>query len=93
MLGRGALCRPDLPRLVRSTLAGSPQRPLDWNAVVYLLQLLGEGASLDGALRTVIDDDSAAIIMEITGHQTFECFRRYDKISDEDLKTAVAAVL
>ncbi len=38
MLGRGALCRPDLPRLVRSTLAGSAQHPLTWDAVVPLLQ-------------------------------------------------------
>jgi len=29
------------------------------------------------------------VIMAITGHKTFECFRRYDTISFEDLKEAV----
>jgi len=29
------------------------------------------------------------VIMAITGHQTFECFKRYDTISLEDLKNAV----
>lgn len=34
------------------------------DAVVYLLQLLGEGASLDGALRTVYGQDYAALCRE-----------------------------
>jgi integrase len=29
------------------------------------------------------------VIMAITGHQTFECFRRYDSITEGDLKAAV----
>ena len=29
------------------------------------------------------------VIMTITGHQTLECFRRYDTISLDDLKQAV----
>jgi integrase len=29
------------------------------------------------------------VIMEITGHRTFECFRRYDTISTDDLLAAV----
>jgi integrase len=29
------------------------------------------------------------VIMEITGHRTFECFRRYDTISADDLLAAV----
>ncbi|TDG13497.1 tRNA dihydrouridine(16) synthase DusC [Seongchinamella unica] len=37
MLGRGALCRPDLPRLVRATVAGKEMDPLQWQQVVPLL--------------------------------------------------------
>ena len=29
------------------------------------------------------------VIMAITGHETLECFRRYDTISDDDLINAV----
>jgi hypothetical protein len=35
-----------------------------FDAVVYLLQLLGEGASLDGALRTVYGQDYAELCRE-----------------------------
>jgi len=38
MLGRGALCRPDLPRLVRAELAGQSLKPLAWDAVLPLVQ-------------------------------------------------------
>lgn len=38
MLGRGALCRPDLPRLVRAALGdGSPTEPLAWRDILPLL--------------------------------------------------------
>lgn len=37
MLGRGALCRPDLPRLVRAAVTGQEVEPLQWQAVVALL--------------------------------------------------------
>jgi len=33
------------------------------------------------------------VIMAITGHRTFECFRRYDTISTDDLRQAVGAGL
>ena len=38
MLGRGALCRPDLARLVRATMAGDDAEPLAWCDVLPLLQ-------------------------------------------------------
>ena len=38
MLGRGALCRPDLPRLVRAALAGESHEPLSWEAVLPLVR-------------------------------------------------------
>ena len=37
MLGRGALCRPDLPRLVRAAVTGEEVEPLAWPAVSELL--------------------------------------------------------
>lgn len=37
MLGRGALCRPDLPRLVRAMAEGQPLEPLTWNGIAPLL--------------------------------------------------------
>lgn len=37
MLGRGALCRPDLPRLVRAELDGGHIEPLPWSAIAPLL--------------------------------------------------------
>lgn len=37
MLGRGALCRPDLPGLVRSAVAGTSIDPLPWTAIPPLL--------------------------------------------------------
>ncbi len=37
MLGRGVLCRPDLPRLVRAALAGEVAQPLTWDQVTPLL--------------------------------------------------------
>ena len=37
MLGRGALCRPDLPRLVRAAVAGDEVDSLQWQAVISLL--------------------------------------------------------
>ena len=38
MLGRGALCRPDLPRLVRAAMSGHAEEPLAWHDVLPLLQ-------------------------------------------------------
>lgn len=38
MLGRGALRRPDLPRLVRATLRGEALPPLAWREVLTLLE-------------------------------------------------------
>ena len=38
MLGRGALCRPDLPRLVRAAMSGDAEEPLAWHDVLPLLQ-------------------------------------------------------
>lgn len=38
MLGRGALCRPDLPRLVRAAAEGRQRAPLPWSEVVALLR-------------------------------------------------------
>lgn len=38
MLGRGALCRPDLPRLVRAASRGEALEPLPWPAVLELLR-------------------------------------------------------
>lgn len=41
MLGRGVLCRPDLPRLIRARLSGDDALALSWPAVLALvLQLL-----------------------------------------------------
>ena len=40
MLGRGALCRPDLPRLVRAALDGSTIDPLNWTDILPLLRKL-----------------------------------------------------
>jgi tRNA-dihydrouridine synthase C len=37
MLGRGALCRPDLPRLVAGTTAGETPQSLQWPEVLPLL--------------------------------------------------------
>ena len=37
MLGRGALCRPDLPRLVRAAVNDEELEPLHWQAVIPLL--------------------------------------------------------
>jgi tRNA-dihydrouridine synthase C len=38
MLGRGALCRPDLPRLVRDTVQGLAPAPLTWPELLPLIQ-------------------------------------------------------
>ena len=38
MLGRGALCRPDLPRLVRSAAEGETLTPMTWSDVLPLLR-------------------------------------------------------
>lgn len=38
MLGRGALCRPDLPRLIGATDRGDDLPPLTWQAVAAMLQ-------------------------------------------------------
>ena len=38
MLGRGALCRPDLPRLVRAAMSGHAEEPLAWHDELPLLQ-------------------------------------------------------
>lgn len=40
MLGRGALCRPDLPRLVRAALEGNTVEPLRWQDVLPLVRKL-----------------------------------------------------
>ncbi|MEP0201699.1 MAG: tRNA-dihydrouridine synthase [Halioglobus sp.] len=40
MLGRGALCRPDLPRLVRAALEGTIIEPLSWTDILPLLRRL-----------------------------------------------------
>jgi tRNA-dihydrouridine synthase C len=37
MLGRGALCRPDLPRLIRAAEAGEVLTPLNWQRISELL--------------------------------------------------------
>lgn len=37
MLGRGALCRPDLPRLVRDTVRGVESSPLSWSEMLPLV--------------------------------------------------------
>jgi len=37
MLGRGALCRPDLPRLVSAAAQGEPLVPLSWNDILPLV--------------------------------------------------------
>jgi tRNA-dihydrouridine synthase C len=37
MLGRGALCRPDLPRLVIAAATGQPLTPLNWNDILPLV--------------------------------------------------------
>ncbi|MDO8861260.1 tRNA-dihydrouridine synthase [Haliea sp. E1-2-M8] len=38
MLGRGALCRPDLPRLVRAAFDGAPAEAMPWLDIAVLLQ-------------------------------------------------------
>ena len=38
MLGRGALCRPDLPRLVKADLAAEPLQPMAWPEILPLLE-------------------------------------------------------
>lgn len=38
MLGRGVLCRPDLPRLVRSVDSGDALAPMTWSEVLPLLR-------------------------------------------------------
>ena len=42
MLGRGALCRPDLARLIRAQATGSEVSPMTWNAVLGLVLQLFE---------------------------------------------------
>ena len=42
MLGRGALCRPDLPRQVRAAIAGKELESLTWQAITPLLLELYE---------------------------------------------------
>ena len=37
MLGRGALCRPDLPRLVVAAVRGEPLHPMHWSDIVPLV--------------------------------------------------------
>ncbi len=37
MLGRGALCRPDLPRLVTAAVNNKPLTPMHWNDIVPLV--------------------------------------------------------
>lgn len=37
MLGRGALCRPDLPRLVAAAVRSEPLTPMHWNDIVPLV--------------------------------------------------------
>ena len=37
MLGRGALCRPDLPRLVVAASRGEPLTPMHWNDILPLV--------------------------------------------------------
>ncbi len=38
MLGRGALCRPDLPRLVRASQGGARVEPMTWRDIAVILQ-------------------------------------------------------
>ena len=38
MLGRGVLCRPDLPRLVKAAAAGAHPAPLTWHQVLPLVR-------------------------------------------------------
>ncbi|MCL4108958.1 UNVERIFIED_CONTAM: hypothetical protein GTU68_008153 [Idotea baltica] len=40
MLGRGALCRPDLPRLVKAAIAGDSLTPMSWREVLPLVAQL-----------------------------------------------------
>ena len=40
MLGRGVLCRPDLPRLVRAALEGDTIESLEWQEVLLLVRKL-----------------------------------------------------
>jgi len=42
MLGRGVLCRPDLPRLVQASSSGETLAPLNWSGVLPLLTQLLE---------------------------------------------------
>lgn len=37
MLGRGALCRPDLPRLVKAAVAGEKLLPMSWQEILPLV--------------------------------------------------------
>ncbi|MFK7974989.1 MAG: tRNA dihydrouridine synthase [Halioglobus sp.] len=37
MLGRGVLCRPDLPRLITAARKGSPIKPLNWTEIAPLI--------------------------------------------------------
>lgn len=37
MLGRGALCRPDLPRLVKAATGGQPAEPLTWVGLLPII--------------------------------------------------------
>ena len=37
MLGRGALCRPDLPRLIAAATRGEPLAPLNWQDILPLV--------------------------------------------------------
>jgi len=38
MLGRGALCRPDLPRLIKDNASGIASLPLEWPEVLLLIR-------------------------------------------------------
>jgi tRNA-dihydrouridine synthase C len=37
MLGRGVLCRPDLPRLLRAADSGTEQPALSWDDILGLM--------------------------------------------------------
>ncbi|MGD8345610.1 MAG: nuclear transport factor 2 family protein [Lysobacterales bacterium] len=61
---------PTLAPLAEDAVYGGPMVPTDLRGASAIRQYLGEIAPfIDrvSALRTVIDDDSAAVIMEITG--------------------------
>jgi len=38
MLGRGALCQPDLPRLIRASQSGAAAEPMAWREIAVILQ-------------------------------------------------------